>query len=131
MPMIDPTPFPQSPLSVPTPPTALAGSTGASTSMGGAQPPWLQQQKNPSFAGQMNNMVRALMAGASKPQVGGAPVSQPVSQPMSIQSPQATWPAAGTSGVPFTGAPQNSPTMNALFSRPPSPFGAGSENAIY
>lgn len=67
-------------------------------------PDYLKQQPNPTIPGAANNMIRALMAGASQ-QPAGAPNANPVAggSPAS-QWPSATAPGAAGAGVPYAGA---------------------------
>ncbi len=75
------------------------GSPGAGAPPGGQTPPWLQQQANPSAAGGINNLIRALMAGQTRQPPFGMPTQAPGAPP-----------AAGS------GIPTPNPVTNALFS---------------
>lgn len=100
-------------------------------------PDYLKQ--TPSTEGQppmaqIGNLVKALMEGYQKGKVP-VPGAQPPGAPTNIQPPaqQQAWPPAGA-GVPYAGGGPlgtgANPTMNALFTPPPNPYGVGSAGAV-
>jgi hypothetical protein len=100
-------------------------------------PAHLKQTNNPSYTGQVNNMIRALMDGYANNPYGGKATQPPAGPPVSLAAPpQPTapaWPPAGaavpysgsatmggnpaptpppmqpTAGVPYLGGPLNTP----------------------
>jgi hypothetical protein len=107
-------------------------------------PSYLKQQKIPGWSGAVNNMVRALMAGAYNPNASpyaapAAPAGAPPAAPLGITPPahipQQAWPPPGGGAVPFAGVGGNQlwgarDPVAALLSQVP-PTAPNSGNAVY
>lgn len=109
----------------PTSASAQTPSLGKTQASNSDLPDYLRQQPNPSIPGAANNMIRALMAGATQ-QPTGAPNAPPAlgAAPAS-QWPSVNAPGAAGAGVPFTAPLMTPPPGIMLPDLPPVPVSKG------